>query len=390
MSEAYIVAACRTAGGKRGGRLAGWHPVDMAARIIDELIKRADCPPDAVEDVILGVVGTTGPQATNIGRNAVLASSLPLTVPGVSVDRQCGSSQQTIHFAAQAVMSGAMDIVIAGGVESMTKVPMGSARTLGEQAGLGNYRSPAILAKWPDVFFSQFDGAEMLAEKYGLSKAEMDQLALESHQRAEAATKAGKFAGEILPLAVSLVDGSVVQHATDEGIRFGATLEKIASVKVLREGGRVTAASSSQICDGAAGVLVVNAAGLKRLGVAPLARIHTMTVLGGDPVIMLEAPIPATEKALKRAGLSINDIGRSEVNEAFASVPMSWAKALGADPARMNALGGSIALGHPLGGSGARIMTTLINELRREKLRYGLQTMCENGGMANVTIIEAL
>lgn len=385
MAEAYIVAAARTAGGRRGGRLKEWHPADLSAEVINALLDRTGADPAAVEDVIWGCVQQVAEQAGNIARNAVLASRLPEAVPATSVDRQCGSSQQSLHFAAQAVMSGAMDIVIAGGVEAMTRVPMGTSTQVPAQAGFGRPKSPRIEARYPGVVFSQFTGAEMVAEKYGLTREALDAYALASHKRAAAAAEAGAFDAEIVP--VETLDGP---HLRDEGVRADASLEGIASVKLLKEGGRLSAATSSQICDGASGVVVVNEAGLKRLGVAPLARVHHMSVRGGDPVIMLEAPIAATQYALARAGMKLADIDLYEVNEAFASVPLAWAQALGADTARLNSRGGAIALGHPLGASGTKLMTTLIHALRAGGKRYGLQTMCEGGGMANVTIIEAL
>ena len=390
MAEAYIVAAARTAGGRRAGRVAGWHPVDLGAKVIDALVDRSGVDPALVDDVIMGCVIQIGEQAICFGRNAVMASKLPLSVPGVSIDRQCGSSQQAIHFAAQAVMSGAQDIVIAAGVESMTRVPMGLSASLPAQHGYGNYMSPELQKRWPNTQFSQFTGAEMLAKKHDLSKASMDAFAFDSHQKAAAATQAGAFKKEIVPLDVTMPDGAKLVHDTDEGIRYDATLEGIANVKLIAEGGRLTAASASQICDGAAGVMIVNERGLKQLNVQPLARIHAMTVLGGDPVVMLEAPLPATDRALKRAGMKIDDIDLYEVNEAFASVPMAWLKHTGADAARLNVNGGAIALGHPLGGSGAKLMTTLVHALHARGKRYGLQTMCEGGGQANVTIVERL
>ena len=392
MSEAFIVAATRTAGGRRGGRLSGWHPVDLAAQVLNDLVDRTGADPALIEDVFMGCVSQVGEQATNVARNAVLASRLPESVPGTSIDRQCGSSQQAVHFAAQAVMSGAMDIVIAAGVESMTRVPMFSPNALASKAGMGSYQSDLVNQRYNNVAFSQFVGAEMMARKYGLSKDELDRYALLSHQRALAATQAGAFKNEILPVAVRTADGaeSGEMHSADEGIRAEATLESIQGVKLLQEGGVITAANASQICDGATGVMVVNERGLKALGVKPLARIHHMTMIGHDPVIMLEAPIPATERALKKAGMKIDDIDLYEVNEAFASVPLGWLKALGADPARLNVNGGAIALGHPLGASGTKLMTTLVHALGQRGKRYGLQTMCEGGGMANVTIIERL
>lgn len=390
MGEAYIVAAARTAGGRKGGKVSGWHPADLAATVLDALVARSGADPALIEDVILGCVGQVGEQAINIARNAVLASSLPESVPATSVDRQCGSSQQAIHFAAATVMSGAMDVVIAAGVESMSRVPMGLSSALPYKNGFGTYKSPRMEERYPGIQFSQFAGAEMLAKKYDLPRAELDAFALKSHQRAMAATKGGKFAAEIVPIEVTLPDGATEQHVADEGIRWDASAESIGAVKLLSEDGRLTAATSSQICDGAAGVMIVNERGLKALGATPLARIHSMTVIGHDPVIMLEAPIPATQKALDRAGLKIGDIDLYEVNEAFASVPAAWLKVIGADPDRLNVHGGAIALGHPLGGSGAKLMTTLVHALKDRGARYGLQTMCEGGGLANVTIVERL
>ncbi|WP_418129682.1 acetyl-CoA C-acetyltransferase [Variovorax sp. 375MFSha3.1] len=392
MPEAFIVAAARTAGGRRNGRLAGWHPADLAAQVLNALVERTGADPALVEDVIMGCVDQAGEQSSNIARNAVLASKLPESVPATSVDRQCGSSQQALHFAAQAVMSGTMDIVIAAGVESMTRVPMGMPVTLPLKNGLGFYVSPLMAKRYPDVQFSQFTGAEMIARNYGIEKDELDRYALESHRRAIAATRAGHFEQEIVPVAVRMADGAEPgeQHAVDEGIRFDATLESIAAVKLIAEGGRCTAATASQICDGASGLMVVNERGLKTLGVEPLARIHHMSVMGHDPVIMLEAPLPATQRALKKAGMKISDIDLYEVNEAFAPVPLAWLQTLDADPARLNVNGGAIALGHPLGASGTKLMTTLVHALGQRGKRYGLQTMCEGGGMANVTIVERL
>jgi acetyl-CoA C-acetyltransferase len=392
MSEAFIVAATRTAGGRRGGRLSGWHPVDLAAQVLNDLVDRTHMDPALVEDVFMGCVSQVGEQSTNVARNAVLASKLPESVPGTSIDRQCGSSQQAVHFAAQAVMSGTMDIVIAAGVESMTRVPMFSPSALAQKAGMGSYQSEGVNQRYNSQVFSQFVGAEMMAKKYGLSKDELDQYALLSHQRALAATQSGAFRDEILKVAVRTADGtaSSEMHVADEGIRADATLQSIQGVKLLQEGGVITAANASQICDGATGVMIVNERGLKTLGVKPLARIHHMTMIGHDPVIMLEAPIPATERALKKAGMKIDDIDLYEVNEAFASVPLAWLKALGANPDRLNVNGGAIALGHPLGASGTKLMTTLVHALGQRGKRYGLQTMCEGGGMANVTIIERL
>ncbi|MEJ8851811.1 acetyl-CoA C-acetyltransferase [Variovorax rhizosphaerae] len=392
MPEAFIVEAVRTAGGRRNGRLSGWHPVDLAAQVLDALVARTGADPALIDDVIMGCVMQGGEQALNVARNAVLASRLPESVPGTSVDRQCGSSQQALQFAAQAVMSGTQDVVIAAGVESMTRVPMGMTVALAAKAGLGNYMSPAMKARYGNVEFSQFTGAEMIARNYGLEKDALDRYALQSHERAIAATRAGAFEREIVPVAVRMADGTEPgeMHTADEGIRYEATLESIASVKLIAEGGRCTAATASQICDGASGVMVVNERGLKALGVKPLARIHHLSVMGHDPVIMLEAPIPATQRALQKAGMKIDDIDLFEVNEAFAPVPLAWLQVTGADPERLNVNGGAIALGHPLGASGTKLMTTLVHALGQRGKRYGLQTMCEGGGMANVTIIERL
>jgi acetyl-CoA C-acetyltransferase len=334
----------------------------------------------------MGCVGQVGEQSFHVGRNAVLASRLPQSVPAVTIDRQCGSSQQSIQFAAQAVMSGTQDVVIAAGVESMTRVPMGLPFTLPMQHGIGTGPfSARIQQRFGVPMFSQFIGAEMIAEKYGFNRDELDRFALESHRKAAAATQAGAFADEIVPLAV---EGA--EHRTDEGIRYDATLEGIASVKLLKEGGRISAANASQICDGASGALIVSERALKEHGLKPLARIHNVTVTAGDPVVMLEEVVPATARALQRAGMAIDEIDLYEVNEAFAPVPLAWLRATGADPDRLNVNGGAIALGHPLGASGTKLMATLVHALKSRGKRYGLQTMCEGGGIANVTIVENL
>ena len=390
MAEAYIVAATRTAGGRKGGRVRGWHPADLAGVVLNELVDRTGIDPATVEDVIMGCVTQAGEQSTNIGRNAVLASKLPESVPATSVDRQCGSSQQALQFAAQAVMSSTMDIVIASGVESMTRAPMGMSVMLPAQAGLGVPKSPRMEDRYPNIQFSQFMGAEMVAKKYGLTKEQLDEFGYLSHQRAIAATQGGAFKDEILAINGLDKEGNLVRHDSDEGIRFDVSLDGMRGVKLLQEGGSITAATSSQICDGASGVMVVSERALKEHGLTPLARIHHLSVIGHDPVIMLEAPIPATERALKRAGMSIDDIDLFEVNEAFASVPVAFLQKLGADPERLNVNGGAIALGHPLGASGTKLMTTLLHALKARGKRYGLQTMCEGGGLANVTIVERL
>ncbi|WP_313805468.1 acetyl-CoA C-acetyltransferase [Sphingobium sp.] len=386
MAEAYIVEAVRTAGGRRNGKLAGWHPADMAGEVLNALVDRTGIDPAAIDDVILGCVTQAGEQGFALARNAVLASRLPVSVPAVTIDRQCGSSQQAIQFAAQAVMSGTQDVVIAAGGESMSRVPMFSNTSFHAKEGVGvGPFSPRIQQRFGVKSFSQFDGAEMIAAKYGFDRETLDRFALESHRRAAAATQAGAFEREIVPLDV---DG--VPHVIDEGIRADATLAGIGSVKLLQEGGVISAANASQICDGASGALIVSERALKAHGLTPIARIVNMTVTAGDPVIMLEEPIPATQRALERAGMTIGDIDLYEVNEAFAPIPLAWAKALGADPDRLNVNGGAIALGHPLGASGTKLMATLIHALKARGLRYGLQTMCEGGGIANVTIVEAL
>jgi acetyl-CoA C-acetyltransferase len=390
MAAAYIVDAVRTAGGRRGGRLAGVHPVDLAAASLDALVTRTGIDPAKVEDVVMGCVTQAGEQSMQVGRNAVLASkTLPQSTPAVTIDRQCGSSQQAIQFAAQAVMSGTQDAVIAAGIESMTRVPMGSSATFHMKEGMGHYKSPGLEAKYPGIMWSQFKGAEMIADKHGFSKEDLDRFAYDSHQKAIAATQGGAFEREIVPITIQTPEGEQ-QHTVDEGIRFDVTLEGIAGVKLLQEGGRLTAATSSQICDGSSAALIVSEQALKDYGLTPRARIHTLTVTAGDPVIMLEEPLFATDKALQRAGLKIDDIDLYEVNEAFASVPMAWLKHLGADPARLNVNGGAIALGHPLGATGTKLMATLINALHARGKKYGLQTMCEGGGVANVTIVEAV
>ena len=390
MAEAYIVAATRTAGGRKGGRVRGWHPSDLAGTVLNDLIDRTGVDPAAVEDVVMGCVMQVGEQSTNIARNAVLSSKLPESVPATSVDRQCGSSQQALQFAAQAVMAGTMDVVIAAGVESMTRVPMGLSVSLPAKEGFGVPKSPRQEERYPNIQFSQFMGAEMVAEKYGLTKDQLDEYGYLSHQRAIAATQGGAFKEEILAIDGLDAEGNTVRHDSDEGIRFDVSLDGMRAVKLLREGGRITAATSSQICDGSSGVMVVSEKALKEHNLTPLARIHHLSVMGHDPVIMLEAPIPATERALKKAGMSIDDIDLFEVNEAFASVPVAWLQKLGADPERLNVNGGAIALGHPLGASGTKLMTTLLYALKNRGKRYGLQTMCEGGGLANVTIVERL
>ena len=389
MAEAYIVEALRTAGGRRNGALRDWHPADLGAAVIDALIEKSGIDPAAIEDVIVGCVSQAGEQSIHVGRNMVLASSLPVSVPAVTIDRQCGSSQQALHFAAQAVMSGTQDVVLAAGVEHMTRVPMGTPTFLSMQAGIGPW-SGKILDRFGVTEFSQFTGAQMIADKYGFSREMLDAFALESHRKAAAATDAGAFVDEIVQLKVIDAEGKETLHSRDEGIRRDASMDGLAQLKTLQPGGVITAGNASQICDGASGVLIVNERALKTHGLTPIARIDNLTVTAGDPVIMLMEPIPATRRALDRSGRRIGDIDLFEVNEAFAPVPLAWLGELGADPDRLNVNGGAIALGHPLGASGTKLMATLVHALRARGKRFGLQTMCEGGGIANVTIIEAL
>ena len=382
MAEAYIVDAVRTAGGRRDGALKDWHPVDLGAAVLDALVERTGVDPAAVDDVIAGCVGQIGEQSFHVGRNMVLASSLPDSVPAVTIDRQCGSSQQSVHFAAQAVMSGTQDLVIAAGVESMSRVPMGAPVLLPLQAGIGTGPWPqSIKDRYGVTEFTQFRGAEMMAKKYGLSREQLDVFALDSHRKAAAATQAGAFDAEIV---------QIDDHRSDEGIRYDASLEGLAGLKTLLADGMITAGNASQICDGAAAVLVASEAAVKSHGLTPLARIDQLTVTAGDPVIMLDEPIRATCVALEKSGRSIADIDLYEVNEAFAPVPLAWLQQSNADPARLNVHGGAIALGHPLGASGAKLMATLVHALHRHNKRFGLQAMCEGGGIANVTIVESL
>jgi acetyl-CoA C-acetyltransferase len=384
MSEAFIIDAVRIAGGRRKGRLASVHAVDLGAMSLNAILERTSFDPAAVEDVIFGCVTQAGEQSQHVGRNSVLASKLPQSVPAVTIDRQCGSSQQSIHFAAQAVMSGTQDLVIAAGVESMTRVPMNSA-VIG-----ANPLSPTEQKRFGVDSFSQFVGAEMIAKKWGFSRESVDRFALESHRRASAALDAKAFADEIAKVVVTLADGTEVVHDRDEGVRLDCSFEGLAKLEPMAKGGVLTAGNSSQMCDGSAAVLVASERAVKAHGFKPLARIVNLTVTAGDPVIMLEEPLYATPKALARAGLSLSDIDLFEVNEAFASVPMAWLEHLGADPAKLNVHGGAIALGHPLGATGAKLMATLVHALRQRKKKYGLQAMCEGGGIANVAIIEAL
>jgi acetyl-CoA C-acetyltransferase len=382
MGEAYIVDAVRTAVGKRNGGLSGVHPVDLGAAAWRGLFDRNDVDPGAVTDVIAGCVDAIGGQAGNIARLSWLAAGFPEEVPGVTVDRQCGSSQQAISFGAQAIMSGTADMIVAGGMQNMSQIPISSAMIVGEQFGFTSptNESKSWLHRYGDQEISQFRGSEMIAEKWNISREEMEQFALTSHQRAQEAIRAGYFENEIIP-----VDGFV----TDEGPR-DTTLEKMAGLKTLVDGGRLTAAMASQISDGASAVLIASEQAVKDHGLTPRARIHHVSARGADPVYMLTGPIPATHYALEKTGLSIEDIDTVEINEAFAPVVMAWLKDTGADPAKVNPSGGAIALGHPLGATGAKLFATMLNTLERTGGRYGLQTMCEGGGTANVTIIERL
>ena len=383
MAEAYIIDAIRTPVGRRGGGLSQVHPADLGAHPLTALFERVDVDPAAVEDVIYGCVDTIGPQAGDIARTAWLTAGLPDEVPGTTIDRQCGSSQQAVHFAAQAVMSGTTDLVVAGGVQNMSAIPISSAMLVGEQFGFTTpfAESPGWAARYGDEEVSQFRSADMIAEKWDCSRDEMEAFALESHRRAVQAIDEGRFENEI----VALGDASV-----DEGPRREPDIEKMKSLEPLLEGGRVTAAVASQISDAAAAMLIASEAAVKAHGLTPRARIHHLSVRGADPVWMLTAPIPATAYALQKAGMTLDQIDLVEINEAFASVVLAWIKETGADPAKVNVNGGAIALGHPLGATGVRLMTTLLNELERTGGRYGLQTMCEGGGQANVTIIERL
>lgn len=390
MANAYIVGAVRTATGRKNGRLSRMHPVDMGAAVVDELVDRTGVPTDKVDDLVFGVVMQIGSQAGNLGRNVALSSKLALEVPGTTVDRQCGSSLQAIQFGAQAVMSGTQDVVICGGVEAMSTVEIGSNVRDGLEKGRGVPKGDRLELQYPGIQFSQFDGAELLAEKYQIGREALDEFGLLSHQRAATATKSGYFEQEIVPLNIELEDGSKDVHTVDEGIRFEANLEGMQSLNALREGGVITAGTASQISDGAAAIMVANEEAVSKFDLPVRAKIHSLAVVGSDPVIMLEGPIPATEKVLEKAGLSIDDIDLYEVNEAFGSVPLAWAKALNADPDKLNVNGGAQSLGHPLGGTGAKLMTTLVHELERRQARYGLVAICEGGGTANAMIIERM
>jgi acetyl-CoA acyltransferase len=384
MRDAVIVAAVRTPVGKRNGALAGVHPVDLSAHVLNALAERAGlADPAEVDDVIWGCVSQVGEQTFDIARNAVLAAGWPQSVPGVTVDRQCGSSQQSVHFAAAGLVSGQYDVVVAGGVESMSRVPMGSS--IGPSRV--NPSGSGLETVFHGVAPNQGISAEMIAERWGQSRAQLDEYSVASHDKAAAAIDGGRFTAQITP--VKLEDGTVV--GTDEGVRRGSTVEGLAKLKpAFRPDGVIHAGNSSQISDGSAALLMTTSEKAAELGLTPIARVHTAVLAADDPVIMLTAPIPATRKALAKSGLSLADIGVFEVNEAFAPVPLAWLAETGADPAKLNPNGGAIALGHPLGGSGARLMTTLVHHMRDNGIRYGLQTMCEGGGQANATILELL
>ncbi|MEV4097123.1 acetyl-CoA C-acetyltransferase [Streptosporangium saharense] len=381
MAEAYIVGAVRTPVGRKQGGLSGVHPADLAAHALRALVERTGVDPSAVEDVIMGCVMQFGPQSMDIARTAWLSAGLPEGVAGVTVDRQCGSSQQAVHFAAQGVLSGTQDLVVAAGVESMSVVPMGSHVTTALEKGLPSPFGEGWAERYGRQEISQFRGAELMCEKWDLSREELERFAVESHRRALAAVAEGRFRDQIVPVA---------GVENDEGPRADTTPEKLATLRTLREGGRITAATSSQISDGSGALLIASERAVREHGLTPRARVVTLTLTGDDPVYMLTAPIPATRKALARAGLSVDDIDVFEVNEAFAPVPLAWLREIGADPERVNPNGGAIALGHPLGATGAILMTKLLHELERTGGRYGLQTMCEGGGQANVTVIERL
>ncbi|MFF9399642.1 MULTISPECIES: acetyl-CoA C-acetyltransferase [unclassified Streptomyces] len=385
MAEAYVIEAVRTPVGRRGGGLGGIHPADLGAHVLKALVERAGIDPAAVDDVVLGCLDTVGPQAGDIARTCWLAAGLPEEVPGVTVDRQCGSSQQAVHFAAQGVLSGTQDLVVAGGVQSMTQIPIAFASrqaaaplglTEGPYAGSEGWR-----ARYGDAPVNQFHGAQLIAEKWGISRLDMEEFALRSHRRALRAIDEGRFARETV---------AVGDVTTDEGPRRDTTLEKMAALKPVMEGGTITAACSSQVSDGAAAVLLASERAVAEHGLTPRARVHHLSVRGEDPIRMLSAPIPATARAFARTGMTIDDMDLIEINEAFAPVVLAWLKETGADPDRVNVNGGAIALGHPLGATGAKLLTTLLHELERTGGRYGLQTMCEGGGQANVTIIERI
>jgi len=385
MAEAVIVEAVRSPVGKRNGGLAGVHPAELSAQVLNGLAERAGFDPEVIDDVIWGCVMQAGEQALDIARTAVLTAGWPETIPGVTVDRQCGSSQQSVHFAAAGVVAGHYDAVIAGGVESMSRTPMGASLANGGNPYSANFK--ARYTRTPN----QGVGAEMMATKWGLTRTMLDQFSLDSHEKAGAAQDSGAFDDQIVGIKAVAEGNETSIVLKDEGIRRGTTLEKMGQLKpAFSEDGVIHAGNSSQISDGSGALLFMSAEKAQSLGLKPIARVHTAVLAGADPVMMLSAPIPATQKALKRSGLSLSDIGVFEVNEAFAPVPMAWLKEIGADEKKLNPNGGAIALGHPLGGSGARIMTTMLYHMRDNGIRYGLQTMCEGGGQANATILELL
>ncbi|MFG3168573.1 thiolase family protein [Streptomyces sp. NPDC048200] len=391
MRDAVIVDAVRTPVGKRGGSLSGIHAVDLSAHVLTALTERTGLDPASVDDVVWGTVSQVGEQAGVVGRFAALAAGWPESVPGVSVSRACGSSQQSVHFAAGLVTAGQYDIAVAGGVESMSRVPMGAARSA---PGAGTPYGPTVMNRYFPDGQGQFDqgvGAELIAERYGFTRAQLDQHALDSHERAARAVDEGRFTAQITPVSVTAEDGTTRVFDADEGVRRGSTLEKLATLKTpFKEDGVVSAANSSQISDGAAALLITTPEIAMARGWTPMARVHTAVLAGCDPVTMALGPAPATAKALKRSGLSLGDIGAFEINEAFAPVTLAWLRETGADYGLMNPNGGAMAIGHPLGGSGARLMTTLVHHMRDNGIRYGLQAMCEAGGMANATILELL
>ena len=387
---AYIVDAVRTPMGRKNGALSTLHPVDLGAYLIDELVRRNSLPTDAIYDLIFGVVNQIGAQGGNLARNVGLYSSLSTSVPGTTIDRQCGSSLQAIQFAAQAVMSGTQDLIVAGGVEAMSLVPIGSSILDGAKCSRGRPKGQRLEQAYPGVKFNQFDGAEMLAEKYQITREELDTFGLESHRKAAHARSHGYFLKEIIPLPAANCDAAGPLVAEDECIRVDATIEAMRSLAPLRHNGLITAGTASQISDGAAVVLVVSADAIARFALKPMAKIIAFEAIGSDPVMMLEGPIPATESVLAKARLCIADIDLYEINEAFGSVPLAWLKALRGNPEKLNVNGGAQALGHPLGASGARLIVTLLHELKRQGLRYGLAAVCEGGGTANAMIIESV
>ncbi|MEM9177000.1 MAG: acetyl-CoA C-acetyltransferase [Myxococcota bacterium] len=382
MAEAYLVEAVRTPVGRRNGGLSTIHSADLGAHVLKGLVERSGVDPNAVDDVVFGCCDTIGPQAGDIARSCWLAADLPMHVPGVTIDRQCGSSQQSVHFAAQAVMSGTADLVVAGGVQNMSAIPISSAMLVGEQFGFETPFAGSVgwEARFGDQEISQFNGAEMMVKKWDIKREELDDLAINSHLRAIKATEEGRFKNEILPI-------NGIEH--DEGMRE-PNPEKMASLQPLVEGGSLTAAHASQISDGATAILVASEQAVKDHGLTPRARVHHISVLADDPVMMLSAPIPATKRAFEKTGMTIDDIDLVEINEAFAPVVLAWLKETGADYEKVNVNGGAMALGHPIGATGTRLMTTLLNEMEKREVRYGLQTMCEGGGQANVTILERL